>query len=240
MRWLLFQVFLLPTAWLAAALISTGALELRPVSLDEGPQEASPCGRQLFVSTDDGRVLRGESTRVVLALDEEWRARFQDESNAVARSLLGEASSLFRGLHIHLLPVRTESWVSPDSVDSAEGLLSAARAAVSLDEADIVVALTGQPLTQADGRAEIGGRYALVRHHPGKPERDAMVLAHEVAHLFGANHGCDLPGHSGLMAKGGFEEPGLICPCTQQVLERNAARFHIDSSVGVEGDRADQ
>jgi hypothetical protein len=28
------------------------------------------------------------------------------------------------------------------------------------------------------------------------------------------------------MAKRGFQEPDLICPCTRQVLERNADRFH--------------
>ncbi len=226
MRWLLSQLLLLPTAWLAGALMGAGALEMPSVFLGGEAQEVPPCGRQLLVSTDYGRVFRAESTRVVLALDEEWRARFEDEANAVARSVFEEASSLFRGLHIHLLPVRTESWVSPDGVDSAEGLLTAARSAVPLGGADIVVALTGQRSGRADGRAEIGGRYALVRHHPDNPGRDAMVLAHEIAHLFGAHHGCDLPGHSGLMAEQGFKEPGLICPCTRQILEMNAARFH--------------
>lgn len=226
MRWLFFASLLLPAAWLAGALISAGALELTPMSLGTERHQASPCGRELLASTGQGDVLRAESTRVVLALDEEWQTHFQDEAITRARTLLWEVSSLFRGLYIHLLPVRIENWTSPDSADSAEGLLSAARAAVSLGEAEIVVALSGQRFTPADGKAEIGGRYALIRHHPGYPERDTMVLAHEIAHLFGAYHGCDLPGHSGVMAEKGFIEGDLICPCTRQILEMNAARFH--------------
>lgn len=223
---LLFLLLLLPAAWLAGALLSTGAFQAAGILSAPEAQEFPSCGRQLLVDREDGRVFRAESTRVVLALDEEWRARFQDEASAVARSLLSEASSLFRVLHIRLLPVRTESWSSPDNVTSAKGLLAAARAAVSLEDTDIVIALTGQRLSQGDGRAETGGRYAIVSRHPGYPERDAMVLAHEVAHLFGAQHGCDLPDHSGLMAEQGFKEPDLVCPCTRQAIEINAARFH--------------
>jgi hypothetical protein len=28
------------------------------------------------------------------------------------------------------------------------------------------------------------------------------------------------------MAEQGFEEPDLVCPCTRQILETNADRFH--------------
>ncbi len=226
MRWLLYTLLLLPVTWLAVALISARALEWTPMSVEGEAQEILSCGRRLSVGADDGRMFRAESTRVVLAIDEEWRARFHEESYTVARALLAEAASLFRGLHIHLLPVRAEEWSSPDGVDSAKALLQTAVAAVRLGDEDIVVALTGQRLAPADGWAESGGRYAIVGHHPAKSERDAMVLAHEIAHLFGAHHGCDLPGHSGLMAEKGFNEPDLVCPCTRQVLEMNAARFH--------------
>ena len=52
------------------------------------------------------------------------------------------------------------------------------------------------------------------------------MLAHEIAHLFGATHGCDLSEHEGVLANKGFDESEFICPCTRKVLEANAARFH--------------
>ncbi len=129
-------------------------------------------------------MIRTTSTRVVLALDEEWQADFQAEATMAARTLLWEASRLYRGFNIHLLPLRIERWISADEMDSAEELLHLARNSIPRSDADIVVALTGQQLEHGDGYAEVGGRYALVSRHPGHPVRDAMVLAHEIAHLF--------------------------------------------------------
>lgn len=162
----------------------------------------------------------------MLALDEEWQARFGGEAAAVARSLLADAGALFRSVNIHLLPVRVDVWESPDSQTTALELLEAVRESIDRADADIVIALTAQSLAGADGRAEVGGRHALIEHHVEHPERDMFVLAHEIAHLFGATHGCDLAGHEGLLASKGFDEPGLICACTRELLEANAARFH--------------
>lgn len=226
MQWLVLAVVLVSVAWLGGAALGAGALRLVTGAEDAEVPGSLACGRQLPGGADEGQVSRTRSTRVVLALDEDWQAYFQDEATVAARTLLWEASSLYRGFSIHLLPLRIDRWVSPDEIDSAEELLHLARKSIPRGEADIVVVLTGQQLERGDGYAEIGGRYALVSRHPGHPERDAMVLAHEIAHLFGADHGCDLPGNSGVMAEQGFEEPDLVCPCTRQALEMNAARFH--------------
>ncbi len=226
MRWLVPAVVLVSVAWLGGAALGAGALRLVTGAEDTEVPGPLTCGRQLPGGVDEGQVFRTKSTRVVLALDEDWQADFQAEATVAARTLLWEASSLYRGFNIHLLPLRVERWISPDEIGSAEDLLHLARKSIPRGEADIVVVLTGQQLERGDGYAEIGGRYALVSHHPGRPERDAMVLAHEVAHLFGAYHGCNLPDRSGVMAEQGFEEPDPICPCTRQTLEINAARFH--------------
>lgn len=224
-------VLLLPAVWVSSY-IAIGRL-LTPDTAAAMDPEAE-CGR-LLVELDDGIVFHAASTRVVLALDEEWRVRFAEDATPVARSLLVEAGALFRSVDIHLLPVRVESWESPDNLRSAIELLQVARESVDYAAADIVIALTAQELVGADGRAEVGGRYALVEHHEEHPERDSFVLAHEVAHLFGATHGCDLPGHDGVLAERGFNEPQLICPCTEQLLEANAARFHELTAAAEDG-----
>ncbi len=225
-RWLLLAAVLISAAWFGGAALGVGVLEVVTGAEDAEVPGPLACGRQLPGGVDGGRVFRTTSTRVVLALDEDWQANFQAEATVAARTLLWEASSLYRGFNIHLLPLRIERWISPDEMGSAEDLLHLARKTVPRGDADIVVVLTGQQLERGDGYAEIGGRYALVSRHPGHPERDAMVLAHEIGHLFGADHGCNLPGRSGVMAEQGFEEPDLVCPCTRQTLEMNAARFH--------------
>jgi hypothetical protein len=160
-------------------------------------------------------------------MDEEWRTELGAGSEPAARQMIVDAASLFRGVHIHLLAVRTIEWDSPDELDSVRALLDAAEVSIPLDGVDIAVVLTAQAVeTSRDGDARIGDRYAIVARHPDRPERDAMVLAHELSHLFGAHHGCDLPEHDGLMASQGFSEPELLCPCTRRVLEMNADRFH--------------
>lgn len=218
----LVAVVLLPAAW---AGVYAAAGQLQAPSAPPPTEDASECGR-LLVEPADGPVFHAASTRVVLALDEEWRERFGEDATRMARSLLADAGALFRSVDIHLLPVRVEAWESPDGQTTALELLAVVRESIDLANADIVIALTAQSLTGADGRAEVGGRYAVIEHHPGRLERDTFVLAHEVAHLFGATHGCDLAGHEGLLASKGFDEPGLICACTRELLEANAARFH--------------
>ena len=209
--------------WLVVALVVGGILRLldSDVASSLAPLE---CGRQL--SSVSGERLTLRSVRVVMALDEEWRDRFGDDSEAVARSLVSDVSGLYRDIGLHLLPVRIVDWSSPDELDSAEDLLADLSETMQLDMGDVLFGLTGQPLPRIDGFARVGGQIAVVGHHPGRPERDVFVLAHEVGHLFGAHHGCDTPGLAGVMADSGFEDPLVVCPCTRAILEANVARFH--------------
>lgn len=184
------------------------------------------CGRQLTQPADESVPLT-ESVRVVLVTDEEWRATV-GQLGMAARHVVFDAASLFRGMSIHLLAVRSVDWVSPADATTIRDIWLAAREAVALTEGDedVVVVLSAQRRsTIQDGYANVGGRYVAVAHHPDHPERDAFVLAHEISHLFGANHGCDVAGRVGLMAAQGFDHD-LVCPCTRRILELNANRFH--------------
>ncbi len=191
---------------------------------------ALECGRRLAAEPLEGMAVVA-SARVALAWDEEWWDRQPESAEADARRLLLEASSMFRGIGIHLLAVRASDWESPDEAGSVRELLSAAEAAIPTGDADIVVVFSGQrPATSEDGFAEVGGTHVMVTHHPDRPENDAHVLAHEISHLFGAHHGCDAPGFEGLMAESGFEDADFICPCTRRVLELNSRRFHEEAA----------
>jgi len=211
------------TVWLVAAITATGILKFVDADMVSSlaPLE---CGRQL--SSVSGERLTLRSVRVVVALDEEWRERFGDDSEAVARSLVSDVSGLYRDIGLHFLPVRVADWSSPDHFDSAEDLLADLSETMRVDNSDVIFGLSGQHLSRIDGFARVGGQVAVVGHHPGQLERDVFVLAHEVGHLFGAHHGCDIPGLAGVMADTGFEDPLVVCPCTRAILEANVARFH--------------
>jgi hypothetical protein len=226
MRWTVSRYVLslvaLPTVWFAAVLSLDGVFEAQADG-DRG-SDRFECGRHLTDPADG--VPLAESVRVVLVVDEEWRAALPDRQSSPARHLLLDAASLFRGVSIHLLPVRIVDWESPDDVTTIRDVWAAARDSIPLDDADVAIVLTAQERTSVqDGYAEVGGFYVAVAHHPEHPERDTLVLAHEISHLFGAHHGCDVPGREGLMAQRGFDRD-LICPCTRRILELNANRFH--------------
>jgi len=220
----LLSLLLLPTVGIVVAAGAAVAASIWMPS--ERSDNSLVCGEALAVPDHEAAFVV-DSTRIVVAMDEEWMAAAGADAEAEARKMIVDAASLFRGVHIHLLPVRSVAWNSPDDVDSLAGLLEAAEESVPLDDVDIAVVLTAQTVaTGSDGGARVGDRYAIVVRHPDRPELDSTVLAHELSHLFGAHHGCDLPEHEGLMASQGFSEPELLCPCTRQVLEINANRFH--------------
>lgn len=209
--------------WLVAAMATAGILQLLDAD-DLSNLAPLECGRQL--SSVSGERLTLRSVRVVIALDEEWRERFGDDSEAVARSLVSDVSGLYRDIGLHFLPVRIADWSSPDDLDSAEDLLVDLSETMQVDDSDVIFGFTGQHLPRVDGFAPVGGQIAVVGHHADRPERDVFVLAHEAGHLFGAHHGCDIPGLAGVMADSGFEDPLVVCPCTRAILEANVARFH--------------
>lgn len=216
-------LLLLPAVWLLVALGAGAALEPEPVN---GPPPE--CGRRLDQPT--AAVVVARSVRVAVAYDEEWEDALGTAAAVTARELLVDAAGFFRGLHIHLLPIRVERWRSPDSASTMEAIVGHAEDTIPRRGADIVVVMSAQPVgNDEDGYAQVGGRYAGALHHPGHPERDLQVVAHEISHLFGAHHGCDVPGFPGLMASAGFDDPSVICPCTRRILEANAHRFHSEA-----------
>ena len=212
----------LPVIWFAVAL---PALTMFAPEFGSGVADDLECGRRL-VDGEAAEVPLVASVRVVLVTDEEWRSRVPDPTGAVARRVLLDAASLFRGLSIHFIAVRAVDWESPDSSETIRDTWLAAQSEVPLVDEDAVVVLSAQRRADSlDGYSEVGGEYIVIAHHPRDPDLDSLVLAHEVSHLFGAHHGCDVEGREGLMGAEGFDHD-LICPCTRRILELNVTRFH--------------
>ncbi len=184
------------------------------------------CGHRV-VAGPDPVVLQSQAIRVALATDEEWREVVPDPEGLQARRTLADAGGLFRGVGLYFVPVQVLELETSDHLSTVGELFDEIEVAGLNGQFDVVILLTAQSRsTSQDGKAVAGGRHAVVAHHPEAPQRDALVLAHEIGHLFGAHHGCDVPGQGGLMKSRGFDGGDLICPCTRRVLEMNAYRFH--------------
>ena len=211
--------------WITTAFAAEAALN-RWWSPTEGELLNLSCGRDLQGGASSG-VKMAVPVKVAVVLDEEWRSHFGDTAGEQARTIMTRAAGFYRNLGVQLTLLRVDNWTSPDTVSTAGAFLDRAENEVGLQDADIAVIFTKQELDGSeDGRAEVGGRYAFIRHHSGHGGRDEFVLAHELGHIFGAHHGCDVPGFAGIMAESGFEQPPLVCPCTRRVLEINVDRFH--------------
>jgi len=185
----------------------------------------APPGCGIPLSSSAATQSDGFSIRVVVAVDDAWLG--DDKSVALngARILFRDLTAVFDGLGIHLRAVRLETWPSSSDQLSVSDRLEEAEAAVALADDDIVVALTGQRPSRADGKASIGGRYALVFRHPGHPERDLWVAAHEIGHLFGARHTDRSETEKDVMSPDGFGSEIHWSPCHQRLLKMNGDRF---------------
>ena len=219
-----FVIIGLLAVWFAVALGVDTFLQLATAEDDD--VLTAECGHRLVVTTPNRTALYVPFT-AVLVLDEEWRSHFGDRAEREARLIVTRAVGHYRSLGIHVLSVRVESWESPNDAASLHDLLDEVESEDFLQDADVVVVLTGEDVPgTTDGSAPVGGRYAIVRHHVRHDGKDEFVLAHEIGHVFGAHHSCDVPGLAGLMAESGFELPVRLCPCTRRAIESNTQRFH--------------
>lgn len=163
--------------------------------------------------------------RVVLAVDDAWAGGGNDAAVEDAFALVRDVAAVFDPFGIQLRVVRFETWPSHGNDASASELLGQVQGLVPLVDEDIVLALTGRQIDGADGKATIGGGYALVGQHPGHPERDIWVASHEIGHVFGAEHTVGTSARLDVMSPKGFGPDVYWSSCHEELLRVNAGRF---------------
>lgn len=167
---------------------------------------------------------------LTLMVDEEWRAHHGDDTTAGTRDAMERVRRLFLPVGIDIEWAAVADWRSEDDHRLLRDLLDDLTASPAIGT-DLVIALTGQRGYGPDGLARRSFRHIIVRHHDAHLERDAMVIAHEIGHVLGADHHrCQ--GHSCLMAPSGFEYSEEWCPGHLLILRINAGLFEWSGSQG--------
>lgn len=217
------SILALGTIWLVAAFgISRGLDGLGLWQTDAIP--TLECGRQL-APTPEGVPFQ-TSLRAAVFTDDAWQEL--ETNGSQVRSLVVQAAGLLRGTGVSITPVSVKTWNPPPEAATPQEILDSAKATLPIGDADIAIVLTARSTTNNDGAADVGGRYTVVKHHPEANDKDIVVLAHELGHLFGAHHGCDVIDTGGVMGATGFVDAKLLCPCTRRVIERNVSLLHLD------------
>ncbi len=125
---------------------------------------------------------------IAVLVDEEWADRFGEDARRKADAIVRAAARHFEPAGIKLRPIIYESWTSPDGASDIVELLDTLETARQRRDADLVVGLVAGYRGREGGAARPRLPHVVVKHHRYHPERDAYVLAHELAHVLGLHH----------------------------------------------------
>jgi hypothetical protein len=183
----------------------------------------------------DGRIA------LTIALDEEWVARHGDRAVAAALALVEATQTTLGALGVTLDVLGVERWASPPGLSLHEMSHAAVTAGLLGDEADLLLVLTDQDAAgSTDGiHVDSAGSPAIaIRHHRDRPDRDAIVVAHEVGHLLDLTH---KPG-TFMQARGFVETPyWSLCQrdAVQRLFAQTAASNYGDDLMTTRSSRTD-
>ncbi|MEE8370204.1 MAG: M12 family metallo-peptidase [Dehalococcoidia bacterium] len=162
---------------------------------------------------------------LTVAMDEEWLQTFGPDAERQARRVVELSAVHLRPAGIDLRVDGIDAWTSDDEGVTLHDLLDVLERGSRTVPADMVLGLTaGQYGSNVDGVARLRRPYVVVKHHPGRLERDAYVLTHEIGHVLGLDHH-DCPDGRCLMADHKYDLREHWCPEHLELLQANGGFF---------------
>ncbi len=183
---------------------------------------------------DAGQVLVPESwyenhpgpytVRIALVVDQQWQDLFGADSEREGRHVVHEAQELLSPAGIHLEIVSQGTWAHDASATTIQQLYRQLPSSRSSDGADITVALAAGYKGPEGGFASSDHRHTLIKHHPYRIDRDALILTHEVGHALGLTHH-DCSHLLCIMSTHAYDKKQHFCSEHLQLLARNGGFF---------------
>lgn len=206
---------------LGRRILGLGLLAPLILALPLMPVRAVPCDGYAL---DEAALIR-RFIRVVVVADQAWQEAYGGLAETRARQLITEADRILESSGIDLRMTDYGTWATRGAEHSMSEMLKGLESAVPAQPGELVLGLTGRQISRVDGIAHVRHVHLVARRHPDRPQYDALVLAHEIGHLLGAeHHDCD-HAYRCVMAPKGFGLPARWCGHHVLEIQRHAAHL---------------
>ena len=164
------------------------------------------------------------TVRVDLVVDQQWRDLYGADSVLESQDVVNQAQQLLAPAGIQLQVVSQDTWAHDTSATTIQQLYRQLLGSRSSKGADMTVALAAGYKGPEGGFAGSDQRHTLIKHHPYRTDRDALILTHEVGHALGLDHHncthllCIMSSHD-------YDDKRHFCPEHLQLLARNGGFF---------------
>lgn len=178
------RLFVVP---LALALLTAGTLPAR------APDHVSG---DIVEASDDPAVLRVDKGRynglatvfADVAVDEEFIERHGSDWLDALDLALDSANSVLKEVGVRVEMVSLSTWESNDKQAHMSRILDGVLAVTRRGPGRLLLAITCQDSVRFDGIARASNAAVVIRYNHDGWQRTGSLIAHEVAHLLGADH----------------------------------------------------
>ncbi|MDA1257720.1 MAG: M12 family metallo-peptidase [Chloroflexi bacterium] len=173
--------------FVVTALVAVGTLSVRaPANFTQDIVENS--GRPAALQVDMGRAEGLATLFADVAVDEEFVERHGTEWRNTLDLALDSANEVLKKVGVRVEMVSLSTWESNDDQTHMSRILDGVLATTQRGSGRLLLAVTCQDSVRFDGMARDSAAAVVARYIHDDWQRNGSLIAHEIAHLLGAEH----------------------------------------------------